>query len=401
MLKGKKIIVAITGSIAAYKSAELIRLLIKSGAEVKVVMTPSSIEFVAPLTFATLSKNPVFSDFTENKDSGEWTNHVELGLWADLMVIAPCTASTLAKMVTGTSDNFLLAVYLSAKCPVMVAPAMDRDMYLHPATQENLNTFTRHGGLTVDAEEGELASGLEGKGRMAEPENILHAIEKHFNPTLPLQGIKALVSAGPTYEAIDPVRFIGNHSSGKMGFAVADALAAQGAEVCLVTGPTNQRSENQDITRIDVVSAEQMAKAMFEEFDSCQVIVMAAAVADFKPANVANEKIKKHNTELRIDLEPTTDILSELGSRKTSTQTLVGFALETQDEVENARGKLERKNLDLIVLNSLRDEGAGFGHDTNKISILGQNNKLTSFELKSKTDAAKDIVSTLIDLIET
>jgi phosphopantothenoylcysteine decarboxylase/phosphopantothenate--cysteine ligase len=401
MLKGKKIIIGITASIAAYKAAELIRLLIKSGAEVKVVMSPQSVEFVAPLTFATLSKNPVHSDFTEDRDTGEWTNHVDLGLWADLFVIAPCTANTLAKMVSGASDNFLLATFLSAKCPVMIAPAMDRDMYLHAATQDNLGSFVKRGGLVVDSEEGELASGLHGKGRMAEPQNIHDAVHAHFHPSLPLAGKKAIVSAGPTHEAIDPVRFIGNHSSGKMGFALAEELATQGATVTIVTGPSHQTLQNPAIERVDVVSAKEMLAEISGRFTKVDIGIMAAAVADFKPKNVADQKIKKSSAQMNIELEPTVDILSSLGEVKKEGQTLIGFALETENETAHAKDKLVRKNLDFIVINSLRDAGAGFGHDTNKISILDKNNKLTSFELKSKADAAKDIVSVLIDQINT
>lgn len=401
MLEGKKIIVGITGSIAAYKSAELIRLLIKSEAEVKVIMSPSAIEFVTPLTFSTLSKNPVSSDFTENKDTGEWTNHVELGLWADLFLIAPCTANSLAKMVSGTSDNFLLAVFLSTKCPVMIAPAMDRDMYVHKATQDNLSVFESRGGIIVDSEKGELASGLHGKGRMAEPANILTAVEKFFHPSLPLEGMQALVSAGPTHEAIDPVRFIGNHSSGKMGFALAEELARKGARVTLVTGPTTEHLNISSIERIDVVSADDMFTEISSRFEKMDIAIMAAAVADFRPSTVAGQKIKKSTASMIIDLEPTKDILRSLGQQKKAKQTLIGFALETENEQENAQNKLIRKNLDFIVINSLKDPGAGFGHDTNKISILDRNNKLISFELKSKTEAATDIVSVLIDFIQT
>ncbi len=398
MLQGKKIIVGVTASIAAYKAAFLVRLLIKEGAQVKVVLTPSATEFITPLTLATLSKNPVHSDFTEDKDAGVWNNHVELGLWADFLLIAPCTANTLAKMNSGICDTFLQAVYLSARCPVFFAPAMDLDMFVHESTQKNIQDLQGKRNILIEPESGELASGLEGKGRMAEPENIIHYINDYLLKNSPLSNKKILVTAGPTYEAIDPVRFIGNHSSGKMGFALAEELARQGAQVILVSGPTALTTENPNIQRIAVVSAQEMYEAALQHYPAMDAAILAAAVADYRPKNVSREKIKKKGDELTLELEKTPDILYALGQNKKH-QKLIGFALETQNEIENAKGKLKRKNLDMIVLNSLRDKGAGFGVDTNKITILKPNNKMINFELKSKHKVAQDIVNEIIALL--
>jgi phosphopantothenoylcysteine decarboxylase/phosphopantothenate--cysteine ligase len=392
MLKGKKIILGVTASIASYKSAFLIRLLVKAGAEVQVVMTPAAHDFITPLTLSTLSKKPVYTEFSTT-ETGEWNNHVDLGIWADLMLIAPASANTLAKMAGGVCDNLLLAVYLSARCHVYVAPAMDLDMYKHSATAENLNILNERGNTLITPGYGELASGLTGEGRMAEPEEIVAFLEKELLKQAPLHGHKALVTAGPTYEAIDPVRFIGNHSSGKMGFAVAEELARNGAEVTLVCGPNSLHTQHPFVKRVDVVSAEEMYQACMIHFESCSLAVLAAAVADYRPLKAAEHKIKKQGSEVpQIELEQTRDILAELGRRKSDKQILVGFALETDSEIEHAKSKLQRKNLDFIVLNSLRDEGAGFGTDTNKITIIDKHNKTALFELKDKPAAAKDIV---------
>jgi len=391
VLKGRNILLGITGSIAAYKSAFLVRLLVKSGANVKVIMTEAAIDFITPLTLSTLSKNPVHSDFTEDKDSGVWNNHVDLGLWADIMLIAPLSANTMAKMAEGICDNFLLATFLSARCPVYIAPAMDLDMFKHEATQKNLNTIQENGALLIAPEEGELASGLSGVGRMAEPENIVHFIEKSISSKLPLTGKKALVSAGPTYEKLDPVRFIGNFSTGKMGYAIAEELAKQGAEVTLVSGPTHISPNIDYLHLVKVLSAAEMYEACTSVFEDMDIAVMTAAVADFRPNEQAEKKIKKTGDTLSLELEKTQDILKTLGEKK-STQILVGFALETNDEKQNALKKLEKKNLDFIVLNSLKDKGAGFAHDTNKVSFLDRDNNIKDFELKAKTAVAKDIV---------
>lgn len=401
MIQGKKILVGVAGSIAAYKSAYLVRLLVQAGAEVKVMLTKGALEFVTPLTLSTLSKNPVYSDFTENKDSGEWTNHVELALWADLMVMAPLSANTLSKMAHGQSDNFFMAVYMSARCPILFAPAMDHDMFLHGGTQENiakLKSFPKHSLLSP--QEGELASGLVGKGRMMEPEEILREVIHHFHPTLPLLGKKAIVTAGPTYEHIDPVRFIGNFSSGKMGIAIANELAAQGADVTLITGPIREQIKNSLIKVEHIVSAEEMLQACLNHFPESDISVMAAAVADYRPVTQAKEKIKKKDDQWNLQLEKTTDIASTLGKKKKNGQILVGFALETENEKANAQGKLEKKNFDMIVLNSLRDEGAGFGTDTNKITLIWPNNKQQEFGLKSKSQVAADIVTEIVRLLE-
>lgn len=390
-LKGKNVLIGISGSIAAYKSALLVRECIKSGAQVKVVMTESAIEFITPLTLATLSKNPVHSDFTENKDSGVWTNHVELGIWADVMIIAPCTANTLSKMATGNCDNFLLAVYLSARCPVFVAPAMDLDMYKHGTTAENLKIIAKNNNYIIEPNEGELASGLEGKGRMAEPNEIVDYIENHFRKELDFLGKQVLITAGPTYEKIDPVRFIGNHSSGKMGYALANAFADQGASVHLISGPTKLEVDHKNIKRYNVTSADEMYDIAMQLYPDMDIAIAAAAVADYRPKTVAEEKIKKSDSDFQLELEKTKDILKNLGKEKKK-QFLVGFALETENELENAQGKLQRKNLDMIVLNSLKDAGAGFGVDTNKITVIHSNNKIINFELKSKALVALDIL---------
>ncbi len=400
MMKGKKIILGVTGSIAAYKSALLVRLLVKEGAEVKVVMTDSAKDFVAPLTFSVLSKNPVASAFA-NKETGDWTNHVELGLWGDAMVIAPASANTMAKMATGVCDNILLAVYLSARCPVFISPAMDLDMWKHPSTVANVEKLKSFGNKIIMPVVGELASGLIGEGRMEEPEIILNHLQNFFSNDLPLANKKVLVTAGPTYENIDPVRFIGNRSSGKMGFAIADELAAQGAEVTLITGPSSQTTINNSVNRIDVESAEEMYNACMKNADAKDVIIMAAAVADYKPQISLSEKIKKENNLLSISLLPTQDILLEFGKRKKNGQLLVGFALETNNELENAKSKLKKKNLDLIVLNSLSDEGAGFNRDTNKISIIDSAMKVLEFPLLSKTEVAKNIVNVIVEHLNT
>ncbi len=398
-LQGKKIILGITGGIAAYKSAFLTRLLIKEGADVKVVMTPDAVSFIGPLTLSTLSKNPVGIDFYD-PHNGSWTNHVDLGLWGDLMIIAPATANTIASMASGHSNNLLLAVYLSARCPVMVAPAMDLDMWQHPATQNNIQQLIKYGQIILQPESGELASGLIGEGRMAEPEHILIAIQKHFsNGSTPLKGKKILITAGPTFEKIDAVRFIGNRSSGKMGFALGDAFVDAGAEVTIVHGPVGINSHHATIKTIKVESADEMFNACQKLFADCDVLVAAAAVSDFKSADIKDHKIKKsagNGNGLSLELIPTIDILKELSGMKNANQFVVGFALETDDEVENARKKLKEKNLDMIVLNSLKDDGAGFQHDTNKVSILDKNNNLTTFGLKSKAAIAIDIVNTII-----
>ncbi len=398
MLKGKKIILAITGSIAAYKSAELVREFKKAGAQVKVVLSKSALDFVTPLTLATLSQERVYSDFTEDDDQGTWSNHVDLGLWADLMLIAPASANTLAKMNQGICDSFLLAVYLSAKCPVAFAPAMDLDMYAHASTQENLKALVERGHLLIDSESGFLASGLEGKGRMAEPANIFASVEQFFRNKAPLVGKKCLVTAGPTYEHIDAVRFIGNFSSGKMGFAIADQLASMGAEVILISGPSNEKCTHDSITRINITSAEEMLNACLEHFPACDILVKSAAVADYRPKERSAIKMKKQEAALNIELEPTTDILATLGKMKKERQITIGFALETNDEVANAQGKIQRKNLDLIVLNSLQDKGAGFGHATNKVSFIDKHNKIVNFELKSKRDVALDLSKKILEL---
>ncbi|MFD2519133.1 bifunctional phosphopantothenoylcysteine decarboxylase/phosphopantothenate--cysteine ligase CoaBC [Salinimicrobium flavum] len=396
VLSGKKILLGVTAGIAAYKTAFLVRLFIKAGAEVKVIMTPAAKEFVTPLTLSTLSKNEVISSFTREEDeNGMWNNHVELGLWADLMLVAPATANTLSKMAAGNSDNFLLATYLSAKCPVYFAPAMDLDMYRHPSTKNSFDSLVSFGNIMIPAGTGELASGLVGEGRMAEPEEIVQFIEDHISENLPLRNKKILITAGPTYEAIDPVRFIGNHSSGKMGFELAAAANAAGAKVTLIAGPTHLENPDPAINLIRVQSAQEMYEAAMENFPEVNAAIAAAAVSDYRPKNVENQKIKKEAGNLHLELEPTPDILAALGKEKKE-QILVGFALETENEVQNARGKLEKKNLDFIVLNSLNDPGAGFKTDTNKISILFSDGRKMDFGLKSKKEVAGDILKELI-----
>lgn len=395
-MRGKKILIGVTGSIAAYKSAFLVRLLVKEGCDVKVVMTDTAKDFVAPLTFSVLSKSPVATVFA-NRETGEWTNHVELGLWADAMVIAPATANTTAAMASGICDNLLLAVYLSARCPVFIAPAMDLDMWKHPSTVSNLEKLKSFGNQIITPAFGELASGLTGEGRMEEPENILAILKNFFSHDLPLSGKKVLVTAGPTYENIDPVRFIGNRSSGKMGFAIADELAKQGAEVVLISGPSALTINGNSIHRIDVESAKEMYDACMQHSGSMDMIIMAAAVADYRPESASTQKIKKQNNLMSVSLTPTDDILSELGKRKKVGQVIVGFALETSNELENAKDKLRRKNLDFIVLNSLNDAGAGFNHDTNRIRMIDSAMNTQEFDLKSKTDVAKDIVHVIVE----
>ncbi|APU67146.1 bifunctional phosphopantothenoylcysteine decarboxylase/phosphopantothenate--cysteine ligase CoaBC [Christiangramia flava] len=398
VLSGKKVLLGVTGGIAAYKTAGLVRLFIKSGAEVRVVMTPAAKEFITPLTLSTLSKNEVYSSFTNEEDeNATWNNHVELGLWADFMLIAPATASTLSKMASGNSDNLLLATYLSAKCPVFFAPAMDLDMYQHTSTRNSFETLQSYGNIMIPAGTGELASGLKGEGRMAEPEEIIQFLESFFSEDLPLKGKKVLITAGPTYEAIDPVRFIGNHSSGKMGYEIAAVAAKNGAEVTLVSGPTHLDAPKGKIRMMRVTSTREMYEAVQEHFTESDVFIAAAAVADYKPKSVAAEKIKKKEASLSIELTKTEDILASMGAQKKH-QKLIGFALETNNEEENAKKKLEKKNLDFIVLNSLRDEGAGFKGDTNKVSIIYPDRKI-DFGLKSKKEVARDIVQEIIELL--
>ena len=397
MLKDKKIILGVCGSIAAYKIAVLTRLLIKSGAHVQVIMTPAARDFITPLTLSTLSKNPVLTEFSKDK-TGQWNNHVELGLSADALVIAPASAHTLAKMATGLCDNLLLAVYLSARCPVFFAPAMDLDMLQHPATRKNQETLMGYGNHLIQPAFGELASGLTGVGRMAEPEEILEHLRDFFKHGQKLKGKKVLVTAGPTHEAIDPVRFIGNHSSGKMGFAIAEALANQGAEVNLVSGPTHQHTQHPHIHVKHVTTAKEMLAACSDFFDTADITVLSAAVADYKPAEEAKQKIKKKAENLTLTLTKTDDIAATLGKRKHNGQIIVGFALETENEEVNSLQKLQSKNFDLIVLNSLNDPGAGFGHDTNKVTIMDGKKKKT-FDLKSKKDVAGDIVQAILDKI--
>ena len=399
MLKGKHIVVGVTGSIAAYKTASLVRLLVKEEAEVKVVMTPLAKAFITPLTLATLSKNPIMVDFYD-PENGDWNSHVSMGLWADLYLVAPATANTMGKMAAGIADNLLLTTYLSAKCPVMIAPAMDLDMYRHPATQKNMEILRSYGNLIIEPEEGELASGLSGKGRMAEPEEIVEQIRNFFVRTEELKGKKVLLTAGPTYEQIDPVRFIGNHSTGKMGFALAEELAKRGAEVTLVAGPVRLKTTRTSIRRVDVVSATEMYEAVMQEALSADIVISCAAVADFTPKEKSGVKLKRGNESLCIELLPTRDIAAELGKKKKAGQLLVGFALETNDEECNALVKLKKKNLDLIVLNSLRDEGAGFGVDTNKVTLIDRSEKTEVLDLKLKSEVAADIVDRIAQMVK-
>lgn len=398
MLKGKKILLGVCGSIAAYKSALLIRLLIKEGCEVKVVMTSSAKTFITPLTLSTLSKNPVVSSFEKDKQ-GQWENHVELGLWADLFLVAPASANTMAKMAHGLCDNLLLAVYLSAKCPVMIAPAMDLDMYKHPATKQNLKTLESVGHQLLDAEHGELASGLVGEGRMAEPEALLQEIKAHFSKKKRFDGKQVLITAGPTYEKIDPVRFIGNHSSGKMGLALAHVLAEEGAQVRLIAGPGQYKIDSDRIELVKISSAEDMYTEVSSHYDQSDMAIFAAAVADYRPAAPAIEKIKKSGEAMTIDLIKNKDIAAQMGRRKQAHQINVGFALETEKEEQYAKQKMAKKNLDLIVLNSLNDNGAGFSVDTNKITIFSVDQSPRYFELKSKRKVAEDIVNCIHEKI--
>lgn len=392
MLRGKKILLGVCGSIAAYKSAVLIRLLKKSGAEVQVIMTNSAKSFIAPLTLSTLSDNPALSEFQKD-ETGLWNNHVELGLWADIVLIAPATANTMAKMASGITDNLLNAVYLSARCPVAFAPAMDLDMYQHPSIKQAMEQLSAYGNLFIDAEFGELASGLIGTGRMAEPEHIIDYLNNFFTKKGKLAGKKVLITAGPTYEPIDPVRYVGNHSSGKMGLEIALQAKSEGAEVIMVLGPNSLPKELlEGIKVIDVTTAQEMYQACEENFDVQNIVVMAAAVADYTPANPASQKIKKSTDNINLSMSKTIDIAQTLGAKKKG-QFLVGFALETENELKNAQAKLQKKNLDIIVLNSLSEEGAGFKYDTNKITIISSDNNVKEYELKSKTEVAKDIIN--------
>jgi len=396
MLKGKKVLLGVTASIAAYKTAELVRLFKKAGASVKVIQTEASLHFVAPLTLSTLSENPVQSVMVD-KDSGEWNSHVDLGLWADIFVIAPLTANTMAKMVIGECDNLLLATYLSAKCPVYFAPAMDLDMYKHQSTSDNIKKLESFGNKLIPSGFGELASGLVGEGRMAEPFEIIEHINADLSADLPFTGKNILITAGPTYEAIDPVRFIGNRSSGKMGIALALECANNGGKVHLILGPTHLECKHSNVNITRVESASEMFKSVDENFLDSDVSIFAAAVSDYTPESVSENKIKKKNETLSISFNKTKDILKEMGAKKKDSQFVVGFALETENEIENAQSKLKRKNADMIALNSLNNNGAGFKHDTNKISIIDENN-ITDFELKDKSEVAADIVAKIIEL---
>lgn len=405
MLKGKKIILCVTGSIAAYKAAILVRMLIKARSEVKVIMTGHAKEFITPLTLATLSKNPVLTDFF-NPENGDWNSHVDLGLWADAMIIAPATANTIAKMSNGMADNLLLTTYLSARCQVFIAPAMDLDMFSHPVTQNNIRLLKERGDIIVEPATGDLASGLEGKGRMEEPEVIFNVLNTFFEAQtvkkkslLKIAGKTILITAGPTYEAIDPVRFIGNHSSGKMGYALAKRLAGFNARVILISGPTSLQPEHRNISVLRVTSAEEMYKECRKVFSKTDGAILSAAVADYRPAKYQHRKIKSSAKNLSLELTPTIDIAGSLGKIKRNDQFLVGFALETENKLENARSKLKNKNFDFIVVNSLEDEGAGFRTDTNKITILFRNNKLSEFELKPKGEVAEDIILALAEML--
>jgi len=397
MLNNKNIILGVCGSIAAYKSAILVRALIKAGANVKVILTADAGNFITPLTLATLSKNPVYTQYFE-AETGVWSNHVELGLWADYMIVAPASANTIGKMANGLCDNLLTAVYLSAKCPVFFAPAMDLDMWKHESTQENISRLKSFGNTLIAPNKGELASGLFGEGRMAEPDEIVAFLDQEIKKGLPLLGKKVLVTAGPTYEAIDPVRFIGNHSSGKMGFALAEEMVSLGATVTLIAGPTAEKTVS-TVERINVVSANDMLVACMAHFEQSDITIMSAAVADYTPTEVADQKIKKKTDDLHIELKKTTDILASLGQLKQAHQLLIGFALETENEEAYAKEKLKKKNLDFIVLNSLNDKGAGFKTDTNKITIFNKDLVKTSFDTKSKKEVAKDICSAILKLI--
>lgn len=395
MLENKKIVLGITGGIAAYKACNLARLLIKKGAEVQVVMTPSAKEFITPLTLSTLTHKPVVSEFFDRRD-GSWHSHVDLGLWADAMIIAPATASSIGKMANGIADNMLITTYLSMKAPVFVAPAMDLDMYAHPSTQQNIKQLISYGNHIIEPGTGFLASKLEGKGRMEEPEKIVEVLEKHFSKQQSLTGKSVLITAGPTYEKIDPVRFVGNYSSGKMGYALAEACAKQGAEVILVSGPVMLQTKHPAIRRIDVECAQEMYDAATTHFPQADIAILSAAVADFTPETTADKKIKRKGDELVLNLRPTQDIAAALGAIKNENQLLVGFALETDNEVQNAQDKMKRKNFDFIVLNSLQDKGAGFRVDTNKITIIDRQQGTTAYETKSKQEVAEDIVEYIV-----
>lgn len=395
MLENKKIVLGITGGIAAYKACNLARLLIKKGAEVQVVMTPSAKEFITPLTLSTLTHKPVVSEFFDRRD-GSWHSHVDIGLWADAMIVAPATASSIGKMANGIADNMLVTTYLSMKAPVFVAPAMDLDMYAHPSTQQNIQRLVAYGNHIIEPGTGFLASKLEGKGRMEEPEKIVEVLEQYFAKQQRLSGKKVLITAGPTYEKIDPVRFVGNYSSGKMGFALAEACALQGAEVTLVSGPVMLQTKHPAIRRIDVESAQEMYDAATSHFPEADITILSAAVADFTPETTADKKIKRKGDELVLNLRPTQDIAAALGTLKKDNQLLVGFALETDNEMQNAQSKMERKNLDFIVLNSLQDKGAGFRVDTNKITILDRQQGTTAYDVKTKQEVAEDIIEYLV-----
>lgn len=395
-LQGKKILLGICGSIAAYKAALLVRLFVKNGAHVQVIMTEDAKEFITPLTLATLSKNPVHSSFYADKETGIWTNHVDLGLWADVFIIAPATGSTISKIANGLSDNLLTATYLSARCPVYIAPAMDLDMWAHASTQNNIQKLISFGNHIIDVNDGELASGLEGKGRLAEAEEILEIISDHFQQKKRFSGKKVLITAGPTREDLDPVRFISNHSSGTMGVELANAFAREGAEVTLILGPASKSFQFQDQVKVvDVISAFDMFREVDRVFDQSDITIMAAAVADYTPAKKEDQKIKKSDHDLQLELKRTKDILKTMGERKKPNQILVGFALETNNELSNAKAKLKKKHLDLIILNSLQDKGAGFQHSTNKVTIIDKYENISNFELKSKKEVTEDILNSI------
>jgi phosphopantothenoylcysteine decarboxylase / phosphopantothenate---cysteine ligase len=399
MLQSKKILLGVSGSIAAYKSALLVRLLVKAGAEVQVIMTDAAKDFITPLTLATLSKRPVLSAFVKDED-GSWNNHVALGLWADVMIIAPASAHTLAKCANGICNDLLSAVYLSARCPVFFAPAMDLDMFAHPSTANNLKTLQSYQNQIIEPESGELASGLDGKGRMAEPEQMVEALQKYFSKKATLVNKKILITAGPTQEPIDPVRYISNHSTGKMGYAIARAFALAGAEVKLVSGPTHLPLPESTVEMIGVKSAQEMYEATMANFDTADIIILSAAVADYTPLAPSDVKIKKKEVQFNLELTKTIDIAATVGQQKKANQLMVGFALETNNELANALGKLKSKNLDLIILNSLKDAGAGFAHDTNKITAIEANGTTHHFELKTKTEVANDIMALVMTLLE-
>ena len=397
-LHAKKVILGISGSIAAYKTPLLVRALVKAGVEVQVVMTPAAKSFVAPLSLSTVSNKPVYSEFVESEDE-LWNNHVDLGLWADLMLIAPASANTLSKMAQATCDNLLLAVYLSAKCPVYFAPAMDLDMHEHPATQEAIQRLVSRNNIHIPAQEGELASGLKGVGRMQEPDQIVDFLEQDLSSKMPLLGTKMMVTAGPTHESLDPVRYIGNHSSGKMGYAIANEAASQGAKVTLISGPVDELAIHPGVRLVQIKTADEMHTACLRHFEDCNILVMAAAVADYKPKHIVESKIKKEKEITSLELEKTVDILKSLGKKKTS-QILIGFALETDNELSNAKEKIKKKNLDAIVLNSLADKGAGFQHSTNKITFIPAKGEQTAYPLKDKSEVAMDILTQIKLMID-